>query len=131
MEYCFEFESDYAEELEDVKNKFNAIDELPHDALSVSQICDAAKKMFHSFKMNKPSWTRMQRSVFIMRLINCIVRKCPLFLFSENGVSMRLLRETLLDKVKELFEEENLREEILEYLRYKFSSAYRLYEGWV
>ena len=118
-----------ADQLSEVKSVFNEKCTLPHDAQAIHEITDNIQNLLDKYKGYKSGWTTFQRAVYICRLMNCMLKKCPRYIF-EVADSHGLFA-TMLSRVNDIFEDDNITDDQVEYFQRQFPEVNRLYEGHV
>ena len=110
------------ESMNEVKRVFNSECIIPNDSMDIDSIASCVQSMLDTYSNKKQCWTKVQRATYVMRMVNCMIRKCPAFCFAhENFLHILLIR------IHNVFVEEDMDTDVLDYLRVLFPHAMSLY----
>lgn len=114
----------YMQELfNEVKSIFNRNCSIPNDQMDDETVITCVNSMLNTFKLEKENFSKVQRAIFIMRIVNCMVKNCSIFCHAHVN-----FLESMMDRVHNIFYEESMHSIDLEYLRSRFPFAWRTYE---
>lgn len=122
------FENEYYDLLLDVKKTFNQYIESCSINGDITDMINQCNCMLRGYNENKTDWMKMQRAAYIMRFINYLILKYPSYICDSSQTGD--LWDTIMSKIFDIYEKENLDPILLNYLSLKFPAAHQAYEEW-
>ena len=109
------FEGEHVQHLQEVKFVLNEVIDDDKDLM------EQFKSLLATYTENTSKWTKMQRSTYIMRMFNFLLRK-------YRSIMPRKLLGSMMCKVHEIFELERFDFDFLDYLARTFPIVYVAYD---